>query len=142
MPLVSMSEAIKLSGVGRTKFYEMKNNGEFSVNTDNPKRPMIDTAELLRVFGELNSDQTEETEKRTVADSTEIQTLRERLIQLETKNEGLSALLKAKEEQIEREQESTREARERAMQAEQSYKLLIEDRTKEPKGFWQRLFSQ
>jgi len=119
----------------------MKNNGAFSVNADNPKRPMVDTSELLRVVGELQNEQTEKTEKRTELDNIEIQTLRERLIQLETKNDGLEALITAKEEQIQREQESTREARERASLAEQSYKALIEDKSRKPKGFWQRIFT-
>ena len=57
MALVSISEAIKLSGVSRGTFYrKYLNEGVVSVTKSTDGKKQIDTAELLRVFGKLSLD--------------------------------------------------------------------------------------
>lgn len=56
MALVSISEAIKLSGVSRGTFYrKYLNEGVVSVTKSTDGKKQIDTAELLRVFGQLSA---------------------------------------------------------------------------------------
>lgn len=55
MALVSISKAAKLAGIARSNLYETYiNKGVISLSKDEKGRPKIDTAELLRVFGNLN----------------------------------------------------------------------------------------
>lgn len=81
MALVSISEAIKLSGVSRGTFYRKYLNEGLISTTQNPTgKKQIDTAELLRVFGKLSADiktvsnETEQTER-----TNEVEQLRKQL---------------------------------------------------------------
>lgn len=57
MPLVSISKAAKLAGISRQHLYKKYiNPGQISVLKDGDNPPMIDTSELLRVFGRLQCD--------------------------------------------------------------------------------------
>lgn len=57
MALVSISEAIALSGVSRATFYRnFLNKGLISTTKDSAEKKKIDTSELLRVFPEINLD--------------------------------------------------------------------------------------
>ena len=57
MALISISEAIKLSGVSRGTFYrKYLNEGLISTTQDVTGKKQIDTSELLRVFGKLDMD--------------------------------------------------------------------------------------
>ncbi|ETX00972.1 MAG: hypothetical protein ETSY1_09240 [Candidatus Entotheonella factor] len=57
MALVSISKAAKLAGISRQQLYDgYIHKGSITVNRDEPKRPKIDTAEIIRVFGTLQSD--------------------------------------------------------------------------------------
>ena len=50
--LVNQSKAARLAGVSRTTINKKVKSGELSVND----RKQIDTAELIRVFGEIRND--------------------------------------------------------------------------------------
>lgn len=90
MPKHSISEAAKLAGVSRSHFYKKYiRPGVISVEKDNDDNPVIDTAEIMRVFGGMHGDTTESvskihndtpenTSKNTVL-QIEIQLLREQL---------------------------------------------------------------
>jgi DNA-binding transcriptional MerR regulator len=58
MAQVSISEAARLSRRSRTTLYRYKDEGKLSFSVDSQGNPVIDTAELIRVFGtiELDSD--------------------------------------------------------------------------------------
>lgn len=57
MPKVSISEAARLAGVSRQHLYKrFITPGVLSVEKDGKKPPMIETSELLRVFGELKGN--------------------------------------------------------------------------------------
>lgn len=63
MAKVSISEAARLAGITRQYFYKKYiNTGTVSVETDNAGVKGIDTAELFRVFGELQGDSKKETQ--------------------------------------------------------------------------------
>lgn len=54
--LVNISQACKLAGISRTVFYQNYiNKGKISTGRDNRNRPMVDTSEILRVFGSLQN---------------------------------------------------------------------------------------
>jgi hypothetical protein len=60
MALVSMSEAAKLAGISRTHLYKKYlAEGILSKKTDEQGNSVIDTAEILRVFGKLHSNNLE-----------------------------------------------------------------------------------
>lgn len=55
MAKVSITEAARLVGLSRFQLYRgYIKNGSLSVDRDEKNRPLIDTAELLRVFGSLD----------------------------------------------------------------------------------------
>lgn len=57
MAFVSITEAIRLSGVSRATFYKKYlKEGKISTSGDAKGRKRIDTAELIRVFGKLAGD--------------------------------------------------------------------------------------
>ena len=52
--LVNISQGSKLAGISRDTFYKNYiNKGKVSTTRDNRNRPMVDTSEILRVFGVL-----------------------------------------------------------------------------------------
>lgn len=55
MAKVNITEAARLAGMGRQHLYRAYiNTGKISVERDVQNRPVIDTSELLRVFGALH----------------------------------------------------------------------------------------
>lgn len=54
--LVNITKASQLAGIGRETLYKNYiNKGKISVSRDERNRPMVDTSEILRVFGKLQS---------------------------------------------------------------------------------------
>lgn len=52
--LVNITKAAKLAGIGRDTLYKNYiNKGKISTTRDGRNRPMVDTSEILRVFGVL-----------------------------------------------------------------------------------------
>jgi DNA-binding transcriptional MerR regulator len=91
----SITEAAKLAGVARSTMFAFARSGKITTEIDGKGRRVIDTAELLRVFGELRSDGLPDTKidhARSPAES-ETAVLHERI-------RGLEALLAARDEAI------------------------------------------
>ena len=89
MAKVSVTEAARLAGIGRQQLYRgYISTGKISVDRDHLGRPQIDTAEIIRVFGELKATQ-EETPNR-----------QEETIEKRNLDNGIQALIEAKEETI------------------------------------------
>lgn len=90
MALHNISQAAKLVGLSRTHFYnKYVNKGLLTISKDNKDSPMVDTSELIRVFGTLHVDSTKSVntiQEFTPIKDTEISLLRE--------------LIKAKDEQL------------------------------------------
>lgn len=59
MTLVSISEAARLTKRSRTTIYRYRDEGKISISSDHQGNPMIDTSELMRVFGPISLDITE-----------------------------------------------------------------------------------
>lgn len=54
--LVNITKAASLAGIGRDTLYKNYiNKGKLSTTRDERNRPMVDTSEILRVFGKLQS---------------------------------------------------------------------------------------
>ena len=61
MARLSVSEAIRQSGVSRSSFYaKFVNTGKISVSVDEHEKKFIDSSEVLRVFGTLKGKQSED----------------------------------------------------------------------------------
>ena len=57
MALVTITDAARLAGISRQYLYKAYiKTGKLSVDRDSKGSPVVDTAELLRVFGTLNGD--------------------------------------------------------------------------------------
>jgi len=97
MAFVSMSEAAKLAGISRTHLYKKYlAEGILSKTIDEQGNSVIDTAEILRVFGKLHG---ENTETLTVSDSLQLDLQTENTI-LKAKLEMMQQLLDGKDERI------------------------------------------
>jgi hypothetical protein len=59
MVQVSISEAARLSKRSRTTLYRYKDEGKLSFSTDHQGNPVIDTSELIRVFGTVDANSSE-----------------------------------------------------------------------------------
>ena len=73
MAKVNVTAAAKLAGIGRQQLYRgYITTGKISVDRDSQNRPVIDTAEILRVFGELKATpkETPEEQKETLENMT------------------------------------------------------------------------
>lgn len=64
--LVNVSQAAKLANISRDTFYKNYiNKGKISISRDGRNRPMVDTSEILRVFGSLQTDTVRDSTKQT-----------------------------------------------------------------------------
>jgi hypothetical protein len=118
MALVSISEAARLAGISRTHLYKKYlAEGILSKTQDHQGNSMIDTAEILRVFGKLEGDNsiTDEFNKPLHQD-------------LQSENSSL----KAKVEMMERLLE---EKEARIVDLKESMKLIGHEQSKK-KRFW------
>lgn len=68
MARVSISEAIRMTGVSRSHFYNKYiNKGLISVQIEDDKK-MIDISELIRVFGNIHVENSTKEQIRTIED--------------------------------------------------------------------------
>ena len=57
MALVNLSQAARMANISRPHLYRRYiKTGKMTIDRSDPKGPMVDTSELLRLFGELNED--------------------------------------------------------------------------------------
>jgi DNA-binding NtrC family response regulator len=109
MALVSVSQAARLAGISRQHLYRKYiKPGEISVQRDGKGDPVIDTSELLRVFGRLVGDNPggdnglqEETLEKTIGDNGLLAELQARLQVLEVENRLLRERLEDKDRNLE-----------------------------------------
>jgi len=128
MAQVSIMEAARLSGISRSNFYKNYiRHGKISVTKDHQGRPQIDTSEIIRVFGELQSDsiplcpETQEDTRRYTTDSV-----------LEALNRSLAT-------QLEEAKERELWYRKQLGELTNTIKLLEHQR---PAPFWQKWFAK
>ena len=97
MAQVNITQAAKLAGVSRTTLYNTYiRSGQITVSKDKNGNKQVDTSEWIRVFGELQTEQLDNTAERlgeqqltpTTAHAVHIEQL-VRLAELETENRML-----------------------------------------------------
>jgi hypothetical protein len=126
MPSVSISKAAKLAGISRTHFYKSYiSKGLISILRDDRGAPSIEISELLRVFPNLHlaSNQSAGDDIAKCREYTSI--TGEEALLLE-KIKGLTALLEAREQELEAYREREK----------QLYTLLGHDKAKRSRWWW------
>jgi regulator of replication initiation timing len=57
MALINLSQAARMANVSRPHLYKRYiQTGKMTVDRSDPKGPLVDTSEILRLFGKLNED--------------------------------------------------------------------------------------
>jgi len=106
MPIVSISEAARLTGKARSTIQSYIKTGKISKTTDNHTGNIgIETSELLRVFGKINIQNATDTtyynnaaiSQQTTSNTTDKNI---EILQLKSENERLKAVLDSKQETI------------------------------------------
>ena len=105
MARVSISEAARLVKVSRPTIYKMINSGKLSYTSvvkHGKSIKVIDTSELIRVFGSLDGviDTVKSDAESTGINSTGLHDLQYRIALLEAENDGLKGAVKARDEHI------------------------------------------
>lgn len=105
MASVSISEAARLVKVSRPTIYKMIGSGKLSYSTivkQGKDVKVIDTSELIRVFGSLYSVTTNVKidSDSTSVNSQNLHDLQHRIALLEAVNDGLKGAVKARDEHI------------------------------------------
>ena len=130
MPFLSIKDAAMAAGISRTAFYKQYIlPGKISVNRADPKKPVVDTSEILRVFGSIRGD------RQATADKSPSPTARINELEQETAAQraeigGLRTALAAKDDHIQTLKNELAAARDREI------RLLPQPQ----KGFFTRLF--
>jgi len=135
MALVSVSQAARLAGISRQHLYRKYiKPGEISVQRDDKGDPVIDTSELLRVFGLLVGDTLgddnklqEATPEKAMSDNGLLTELQVKLQVLEAENRALQARLEDKDKNLQ--------------DVRQALRLLEDMRPRdEAKPWWRKLW--
>ena len=105
MARVSISEAARLVKVSRPTIYKMINSGKLSYTSvvkHGKSIKVIDTSELIRVFGSLDGviDDVKSDTESTGINSVGLHDLQHRIALLEAENDGLKGAVKARDEHI------------------------------------------
>jgi excisionase family DNA binding protein len=105
MARVSISEAARLVKVSRPTIYKMINSGKLSYTSvvkHGKDIKVIDTSELIRVFGSLDgvTDTVKIDAKSTEVNNHGLHDLQHRIALLEAENDGLKGAVKARDEHI------------------------------------------
>ena len=105
MARVSISEAARLVKVSRPTIYKMINSGKLSYTSvvkHAKDIKVIDTSELIRVFGSLDGviDDVKSDAESTGINSVGLHDLQHRIALLEAENNGLKGAVRARDEHI------------------------------------------
>lgn len=105
MARVSISEEARLVKVSRPTIYKMINSGKLSYTSvvkHGKSIKVIDTSELIRVFGSLDGviDDVKSDAESTGINSVGLHDLQHRIALLEAENDGLKGAVKARDEHI------------------------------------------
>ena len=129
MALLSISAAARAAGKDRGTVKRYIKNGKLSCSKNAVGRPVVDTSELVRVFGPLVGDGASDAgvaaQQNAPADTTAIEVLKQQLQAALNREEWLKR-------QLEAEQERNRELERR----------MLPPGAPEKKGFWARLFGR
>lgn len=163
MAELTLREAARQVGVSRQTVYRLVAQGKLTATVRHDGQKVVDTAELLRVFGSLTPRQPPatgetvtrqavtlqpETGPETARPGLQAMTAEDRRREVEIADrEALRAELAAARDALRRAEEQLQEAREREaklMELAQSATRLLEHReaaaAPPPRGFWRRVF--
>jgi len=134
MPKINISQAAKMTGKTRTTIYKKIKSGELSAELGSDGNRLIDTAELLRVFGDLVTPDTVSMDVHGIQQETpQVTSLLERQI----------SLLEAENQRLHEQIEADRREKERLFGLLEKQTLLLTHTQQEPAPkttFWQRMF--
>ena len=133
MPFLSIKDAASAAGISRTAFYKQYIlPGKISVNRADPKKPCVDTSEILRVFGSIQGDRQATADKshKSPSPAARINELEHETAAQRAEIGGLRAALAAKDDHIQTLKNELAAARDREI------RLLPQPQ----KGFFTRLF--
>lgn len=139
MAEVSVSKAARMTGKGRSTIQRHMKEGKLSAGKDAAGNPVIDTSELLRVYGALQADEADRTEPVKQSDAPEadqsalamIEVLRDELRAAREREDWLKG-------QLEASQERSRELERRMLPPGEPE--TAPGPGEEKKGFFRRLF--
>lgn len=106
MAIVSISEAARLTGKGRSTIQRKLKNGELSKVTQGDGSPGVDTSELIRVFGEMT--QVRDSDALQFGASPDAAVLQARIAALESENSHLRERVADKDAHLEDMRQSLR----------------------------------
>lgn len=129
MALVSKTEAAILAGITRPTFYRHISKGKVSVVNNNDGTQSIDTAELLRVYGELQSG----------SNTVDVKKLNDTIRHDTPKNVNIE-LMEYKIEQLEKQLAESKAQNDKFLNIIETQTIAIEH-IKAP-GFWDRVFGK
>ena len=134
MPKINISQAAKMTGKTRTTIYKKIKSGELSAELGSDGNRLIDTAELLRVFGELVTPDTV---------SIDVHGIQQEPPQVTPLLERQISLLEAENKRLHEQIEADRREKERLLGLLEKQTLLLTHTQQEPTpktSFWQRVF--
>jgi len=129
MAVVSISEAARLAGKGRSTIQRHIKSGKLSANIDAAGNPVIDTSELCRAYGAIQVADTGQTVSLTQDETATIATLQEELRAARERERAAQEREEWLKKQLEVEQERSRELERRLLPPGQG-----------KKGFFARIF--
>ena len=136
MPKVNISQAAKMTGKTRTTIYKKIKRGELSAELGIDGNRLIDTAELLRVFGDLVTPDIVSMDVHDIQHETpQVIPLLERQI----------SLLEAENRRLHVQIEADRREKERLLGLLEKQTLLLTHGQQEPApkaSFWRRVFGR
>jgi hypothetical protein len=136
MPKINISQAAKMTGKTRTTIYKKIKSGELSAESGSDGNRLIDTAELLRVFGDLVTPDTVSMDVNDIHQETpQVRPLLERQI----------SLLEAENKRLHEQIEADRREKERLLGLLEKQTLLLTQGQQEPApkaSFWRRVFGR
>ena len=134
MPKINISQAAKMTGKTRTTIYKKIKSGELSAELGSDGNRLIDTAELLRVFGDLVTPDTV---------SMDVHGIQQERLQVTPLLERQISLLEAENKRLHEQIEADRREKERLFGLLEKQTLLLTHTQQEPAPkttFWQRMF--
>ena len=131
MTQVSITKAASLAGVSRSTFYRSYiNNGKVSVTNDSQGNPVVDTSELLRVFGVLHDTANE----HDTVGVRPLESPNDHIInELESELHRVRDILRLREEELHKAEERELWLRE---QLTNSQRLLEHHNKHQPRPWW------
>ncbi|MBU2805396.1 hypothetical protein HF283_09805 [Acidithiobacillus ferrooxidans] len=137
MAKVNITDAARMAGKSRSYFYEKYiNTGAISVETDREGRKVIDTAELVRVFGNIATDDTSDDEANNSAQQTDTEK-DSKIAALQAQNDVLREYLHAQEKHLQEKEREVEWLREQVGKATALLTHQVNDKEpKRQKAWW------